>query len=123
MQTSILSPTIACISLTSTQLIDDCMDQLTRTRWQFISVSVSEHIDVSRSLLWHISYSCILYLLQIIHSLSVEYNENNSFDYFLSSLLSFSQFARFVRIVVSYIICGGFTTFLHMDQIGVSIRE
>jgi hypothetical protein len=57
---------IACVSLTSThvtQLTDDCMDQLTRTRWQITSVSVSECLDLSRSLLWHISYSCSLYLL------------------------------------------------------------
>jgi hypothetical protein len=54
METSVLSPTVACISLTSThvtQLTDDCIDQLTRTRWQFTPVSVSECLDLSRSLL------------------------------------------------------------------------
>jgi hypothetical protein len=45
----------ALVSLTSThvtQLIDDCMDQLTRTRWQITSIYISECIDLSRSLLW-----------------------------------------------------------------------
>jgi hypothetical protein len=46
---------IACVSLTSTRvtrLTDDCMDQLTRTRWQITLVSISECLDLSRSLLW-----------------------------------------------------------------------
>jgi hypothetical protein len=66
METSILLPVVACVSLTSTrvtQLVDDCMDQLTRTRWKITSVSVSECLDLSRSLIWCISYSCSLYLL------------------------------------------------------------
>jgi hypothetical protein len=47
----------ALVSLTSTcvtQLTNDCMDQLTRTRWQITSVSVSECIDLSRSPPWRI---------------------------------------------------------------------
>ena len=66
METLVLSPVVACVSLNSThvsQLTDDCMDQLTRTRWKLTPVSVSECLDLSRSLLWHISYSCSLYLL------------------------------------------------------------
>jgi hypothetical protein len=48
---------IACVSLTSTcvtQLTDDCMDQLTRTRWKITLVSVSECLDLSISLLWRL---------------------------------------------------------------------
>jgi hypothetical protein len=55
METSILLTKIACVSLTSTsvtQLTDDCMDQLTRTRWKITLVYVSECLDLSRSLLW-----------------------------------------------------------------------
>jgi hypothetical protein len=66
METLVLSPAVACVSLTSTlvsQLTDDYMDQLTRTRWQFTPVYVNDYLDLSRSLLWHISYSCNLYLL------------------------------------------------------------
>jgi hypothetical protein len=66
METSVLSPSIVCASLTSThvsQLTDNCMYQLTRTRWQFTLVSVSEFLDLCRSLLWRISYSCNLYIL------------------------------------------------------------
>jgi hypothetical protein len=77
METSVLLPAIACVSRTFThvtQLTNDSMDQLTRIRWQFTPVSISECLDLSRSLLWRISYSCSLYLLYIIHSLSVEYN-------------------------------------------------
>jgi hypothetical protein len=48
---------IACVSLTSTcvtQLVGDCMDQLTMTRWQITLVSVSECLDLSISLLWRL---------------------------------------------------------------------
>jgi hypothetical protein len=57
METSVLSLAIACGSLTSTpvtQLIDDCMDQLTRTRWKITLVSVNKCLDLSRSLLWQL---------------------------------------------------------------------
>jgi hypothetical protein len=49
---------ISRVSITSTyvtQLIDDCMDQLTKTSWQITSVYVSECLDLSRSLLWCIN--------------------------------------------------------------------
>jgi hypothetical protein len=51
METSVLSPTVSCVSLTSThvsQLTDDCMDQLTRkcgSSLQCLSVSVYTSLD------------------------------------------------------------------------------
>jgi hypothetical protein len=51
---------IECVSPTSThvtQLTDDCMDQLTRTRWHITFVSVSECLYLSISLLWNIHLS------------------------------------------------------------------
>ena len=72
----------ALVSLTSTcvtQLTDDCMDRLTRTRWQITLVSISECIDLYISLLWHIhlamySRSVVLFicihLVNTIHSFS-----------------------------------------------------
>jgi hypothetical protein len=46
---------ISYVYLTSTHvthLVDDCMDQLTRTRWQITSVSISECLDLAISVLW-----------------------------------------------------------------------
>jgi hypothetical protein len=54
-----------------TQLTDDCMEQLTRTRWHITLISIIECPNISRSLLWNIDYSCSLYIYIYIvnHSL------------------------------------------------------